>query len=83
MITPGKTTIILCMTQKLSYLVKRCEERFMDEPSACLYSTYLNGANLWVLPNDYIVRTGQEPENKLTKDEVSKVYIATMYPIWH
>lgn len=43
----------------------------MDEPSACLYSTYLNGANLWVLPNDYIVRTGQEPENKLTKDEVS------------
>ncbi|KAI7886103.1 hypothetical protein K492DRAFT_178273 [Lichtheimia hyalospora FSU 10163] len=46
-----------------------CEERFMDEPSACLYSTYLNGANFWVLPNDYIVRTGQEPENKLTKDE--------------
>lgn len=45
----------------------------MDEPSACLYSTYLNGANLWVLPNDYIVRTGQEPENKLTMDEVSKL----------
>ncbi|KAI9321297.1 hypothetical protein BX666DRAFT_1850805 [Dichotomocladium elegans] len=46
-----------------------CEERFADEISACLYSTYLNGADLFVLPNDYIVRTGQEPENKLTKDE--------------
>ncbi|KAI9319024.1 hypothetical protein BX666DRAFT_1922330 [Dichotomocladium elegans] len=46
-----------------------CDERFADEPSACLYSIYLSGANLWVLPEDYIVRTGQEPENHLSADE--------------
>ncbi|KAI8149398.1 hypothetical protein BJV82DRAFT_504824 [Fennellomyces sp. T-0311] len=46
-----------------------CEERFADEPSACLYSIYLNGANLWVLPNDFVVRTGKEPEKKLSFEE--------------
>ncbi|KAI9256481.1 hypothetical protein BDA99DRAFT_516525 [Phascolomyces articulosus] len=46
-----------------------CEERFADEPSSCLYSIYLNGANLWVLPNDYVVRTGKEAEKKLTSEE--------------
>lgn len=48
----------------------RCDERFSDEPSACLYAIYLNGADLWVLPQDYTVRTGQEPENMLTQEEV-------------
>lgn len=48
-----------------------CEERFADEPAACLYSTYLAGSDLWVLPDDFIVRTGQEPENQLTFEEVS------------
>lgn len=46
-----------------------CEERFADEVSACLYATYLAGADIYVLPNDYLVRTGQEPENKLSLDE--------------
>lgn len=50
--------------------MNRCEERFADEASSCIYSIYLSGADLWVLPNDFIVRTGQEPENKLTAEEV-------------
>ncbi|KAL0080174.1 hypothetical protein J3Q64DRAFT_1753038 [Phycomyces blakesleeanus] len=43
-----------------------CEERFEDALPACIYSAYLAGADLWVLPNDYILRTGQEPENTLS-----------------
>ncbi|KAI9018516.1 hypothetical protein CLU79DRAFT_760665 [Phycomyces nitens] len=43
-----------------------CEERFEDALPACIYSAYLAGADLWVLPNDYILRTGQEPENSLS-----------------
>lgn len=62
----------------------RCDERFSDEPSACLYSIYLNGADLWVLSQDYTVRTGQEPENMLTQEEASapitikRCYISNM-----
>ncbi|KAI8997736.1 hypothetical protein BDB01DRAFT_713634, partial [Pilobolus umbonatus] len=37
-----------------------CEERFEDHVVSCFYPTYLAGANLWVLPRDYAVRTGQE-----------------------
>ncbi|KAI8967739.1 hypothetical protein BDF20DRAFT_898960 [Mycotypha africana] len=32
-----------------------CEERFEDYLASCVYSIYLSGANLWVLPNDYAV----------------------------
>ncbi|KAG2200358.1 hypothetical protein INT47_002272, partial [Mucor saturninus] len=42
-----------------------CEERFEDHVSSCVYTKYLAGSNLWVLPNDYAVRTGQEPVDSL------------------
>ena len=42
-----------------------CEERFEDHVSSCLYTKYLAGAELWVMPNDYAVRTGQEPADSL------------------
>ncbi|KAI8096571.1 uncharacterized protein BX664DRAFT_324290 [Halteromyces radiatus] len=46
-----------------------CEERFDDQLSACVYATYLNGANFYVLHDTFIIRSGQEPENRLTDGE--------------
>ncbi|KAF7724897.1 hypothetical protein EC973_000556 [Apophysomyces ossiformis] len=45
-----------------------CEERFEDQLSACVYSMFLAGADLWVLPEDYIIRE-IEPEYALTSEE--------------
>ncbi|ORX44766.1 hypothetical protein DM01DRAFT_257990 [Hesseltinella vesiculosa] len=42
-----------------------CEERFEDQLPACVYATYLNGADFWVLPDTFVIRSGQEPENHL------------------
>lgn len=49
-----------------------CEERFEDHVPTCVYSKYLAGAKLWVLPNDYAIRTGQEPANTLETLQVKK-----------
>ncbi|CAO3633447.1 unnamed protein product [Cunninghamella blakesleeana] len=46
-----------------------CEERFDDQLPACVYTTFLNGADFWVLPNDFIIRSGIQPENHLTDGE--------------
>ncbi|KAI8393793.1 uncharacterized protein BYT42DRAFT_488413, partial [Radiomyces spectabilis] len=46
-----------------------CEERFEDQLSACVYSMFLAGSDLFVLHDNFIVRTGQEPEDKLTETE--------------
>jgi hypothetical protein len=55
-----------------------CEERFEDHLSSCIYTKYLAGANLWVLPNDYAIRTGQEPANTLyTTQVILDIYIYT------
>ncbi|KAI8058651.1 uncharacterized protein B0P05DRAFT_478763 [Gilbertella persicaria] len=50
-----------------------CEERFEDFVPSCIYKTYLAGANLWVLPNDYAVRTGQEPSDTLITDQQRRI----------
>ncbi|KAG2229558.1 hypothetical protein INT48_004824 [Thamnidium elegans] len=42
-----------------------CEERFEDHVPSCIYTKYLAGAKLWVMPNDYAIRTGQEPSDTL------------------
>ncbi|KAI8338933.1 hypothetical protein BC941DRAFT_421647 [Chlamydoabsidia padenii] len=46
-----------------------CEERFDDQLPACVYATFLNGANFYVLHDTFIIRSGQEPENELTPAE--------------
>ncbi|KAI9302351.1 hypothetical protein BJ944DRAFT_167455 [Cunninghamella echinulata] len=46
-----------------------CEERFDDQLPACVYTTFLNGADFYVLHNDFIIRSGTEPENYLTTAE--------------
>lgn len=51
-----------------------CEERFEDHVASCVYSKYLAGSNLWVLPNDYAVRTGQDPIDSLSA-QVSRMII--------
>ncbi|KAI8370358.1 velvet factor-domain-containing protein [Radiomyces spectabilis] len=33
-----------------------CAERFLDSRSACLFSNYLAGSELWVLPDDFAVQ---------------------------
>lgn len=50
-----------------------CEERFEDHVPSCLYTKYLAGAKLWVLPNDYAVRTGQEPANSLNTPQQRRI----------
>ncbi|CAO3587828.1 unnamed protein product [Absidia cylindrospora] len=46
-----------------------CEERFDDQLPACVYTTFLNGADFYVLNDAFIIRSGQEPENELTEAE--------------
>lgn len=48
----------------------RCEERFEDHLSSCVYNAYLAGANLWVSNTDFAVRTGQEPADTLYTPQV-------------
>ncbi|KAG0169626.1 hypothetical protein DFQ28_003825 [Apophysomyces sp. BC1034] len=38
-----------------------CSEKFLDSRSACRFTSYLSGAELWVLPDDFVV---QLPESK-------------------
>ncbi|KAI8339172.1 hypothetical protein BC941DRAFT_512395 [Chlamydoabsidia padenii] len=46
-----------------------CEERFDDQLPACVYTTFLNGADFYVLHDAFIIRSGQEPENELNEAE--------------
>ncbi|ORZ24134.1 hypothetical protein BCR42DRAFT_316592 [Absidia repens] len=46
-----------------------CEERFDDQLPACIYTTFLNGADFYVLHDVFIIRSGLEPENELTESE--------------
>jgi hypothetical protein len=42
-----------------------CSERFLDSRAACIFSSYLQGNEIWVLPYDYMVQmpnTLDEPE---------------------
>ncbi|KAI9483372.1 MAG: hypothetical protein EXX96DRAFT_140394 [Benjaminiella poitrasii] len=51
-----------------------CEERFEDNMASCLYTTYLAGADLWILPNDYVIRTGHEPADTLYTPQQRKIH---------
>ncbi|KAI8379995.1 hypothetical protein EDC96DRAFT_120350 [Choanephora cucurbitarum] len=50
-----------------------CDERFEDFLPSCIYKTYLSGANLWVLPNDYAVRTGQVSNRTLFSEQQHQI----------
>ncbi|KAI7908165.1 uncharacterized protein BX663DRAFT_493246 [Cokeromyces recurvatus] len=50
-----------------------CEERFEDDLASCLYTTYLAGADLWVLPNDFVIRTHYD-ETVLSTLQQRKIY---------
>ncbi|CAO3594141.1 unnamed protein product [Absidia cylindrospora] len=54
-----------------------CEERFDDQLPACVYTTFLNGADFYVLHDAFIIRSGLEPENELTESE--RMIQDTMY----
>ncbi|KAJ2962524.1 hypothetical protein NQZ79_g2356 [Umbelopsis isabellina] len=46
-----------------------CSERFADNGAACLYATYLTGANFWVLPDDFVVRVKEQQQTVLSSTE--------------
>ncbi|GAB5585266.1 hypothetical protein Unana1_00166 [Umbelopsis nana] len=46
-----------------------CSERFADNGAACLYATYLTGANFWVLPHDFVVRVKEQQQTLLSSTE--------------
>lgn len=47
-----------------------CPERFMENKAACLYGTYLNGGEFWVLPDDFMIKIYELKEPELSKFEV-------------
>ncbi|KAI8980975.1 hypothetical protein BDB01DRAFT_794865 [Pilobolus umbonatus] len=34
-----------------------CSERFLDNRAACIFSSYLQGNEIWVLPHDYMIQS--------------------------
>jgi hypothetical protein len=65
----------------LTFLAGRCSERFADNGAACLYATYLTGANFWVLPHDFVVRVKEQQQTLLSSTEVSGTEIINDEPI--
>ncbi|KAG2174634.1 hypothetical protein INT44_006898 [Umbelopsis vinacea] len=46
-----------------------CSERFAENGAACLYATYLTGANFWILPHDFVVRIKEQQQTWLSSTE--------------
>lgn len=42
-----------------------CSERFLDSRAACIFASYLEGNEIWVLPDDFMV---QIPNTQLEKE---------------
>ena len=66
--------ILACVRDWMANLLDnqpRCSERFADNGAACLYATYLTGANFWVLPHDFVVRVKEQQQILLSSTEVS------------
>ncbi|KAI8880863.1 glycosyltransferase family 49 protein [Backusella circina FSU 941] len=43
-----------------------CSERFLDSRAACIFSSYLMGNEIWVLPDDYVVQLPNEEEHDVS-----------------
>jgi hypothetical protein len=48
----------------------RCPERFADNRAACLFASYLAGAEFWVLPDDFMVQLEPSRGSDLSSFEV-------------
>ncbi|CAO3683286.1 unnamed protein product [Umbelopsis ramanniana] len=46
-----------------------CPERFADNEAACLFASYLNGADFWVLPDDFMIQLEPKRGNDLSNFE--------------
>lgn len=56
-----------------------CSERFLDSRAACLFSSYLQGNEIWVLPTDYMIQMPKLADPEVTDFDVKllKLYIQT------
>ncbi|KAI7895586.1 uncharacterized protein EV154DRAFT_413122 [Mucor mucedo] len=43
-----------------------CSERFLDSRAACIFSSYLQGNEIWVLPYDYMVQLPRPAEQEVS-----------------
>ncbi|KAL0143336.1 glycosyltransferase family 49 protein [Mucor lusitanicus] len=43
-----------------------CSERFLDSRAACIFSSYLQGNEIWVLPDDFMVQMPLEEDSEVT-----------------
>lgn len=48
-----------------------CSERFLDSRAACIFSSYLQGNEIWVLPYDYMVQMPGPAEQEVSDFDVS------------
>lgn len=47
-----------------------CSERFLDSRAACIFSSYLQGNEIWVLPYDYMVQMPRPIEQEVSDFDV-------------
>lgn len=50
-----------------------CSERFLDSRAACIFSSYLQGNEIWVLPDDFMVQMPLEEDSEVTDFDVSLI----------
>ncbi|KAI8971844.1 hypothetical protein BDF20DRAFT_915600 [Mycotypha africana] len=41
-----------------------CSERFIDNRAACILSSYLDGNEIWIMPDDFVVQMPQYSQNE-------------------
>lgn len=70
---PAKISFVRTgLTPSFSFFIYlfRCPERFADNEAACLFASYLNGADFWVLPDDFMIQLEPKRGNDLSNFEV-------------
>lgn len=45
-----------------------CSERFLDSRAACIFTSYLQGNEIWVLPDDFMVQLPHPQQQKEVSD---------------
>jgi hypothetical protein len=49
-----------------------CSERFLDSRAACIFTSYLEGNEIWVLPDDFMIQLPHEQHKQVSDFDVRK-----------
>jgi hypothetical protein len=58
-----------------------CSERFLDSRAACIFSSYLTGNEIWVLPDDYVIQLPNEDQHDVSDFDVS-AFVCVYLHLW-